>query len=62
MDLVRHGVLDKYGVEMIGARHDVIDKAEDRDQFKKAMEKIGLEVCRGETVETLEDLMIGVTG
>src|ERR1700704_6677684 len=46
MDLARHGVLEKYGVEMIGARADVIAKAEEREQFKRAMEKIGLEVCR----------------
>jgi len=55
MDLAKHGVLKKYGVEMIGATAEVIDKAEDRDQFKAAMEKIGLEVCRGETVENLEE-------
>ena len=40
MDLSKHGVLDKYGVEMIGANAEVIAKAEERDQFKKAMEKI----------------------
>ena len=55
MDLARQGVLDKYGVEMIGAKPDVIDKAEDRAQFKAAMEKIGLECCRGETIKTVED-------
>jgi carbamoyl-phosphate synthase large subunit len=54
MDLAEHGVLEKYGVEMIGARPEVIDKAEDRAQFKAAMEKIGLECCRGETVKDLE--------
>src|SRR5262245_63126687 len=43
MDLAEHGVLEKYGVEMIGARPDVIDKAENRQRFKQAMEKIGLE-------------------
>ncbi|MEM9839619.1 MAG: carbamoyl-phosphate synthase large subunit [Pseudomonadota bacterium] len=37
------GVLEEYGVEMIGARADVIDKAEDREKFRVAMEKIGLE-------------------
>ncbi|ODR95154.1 carbamoyl phosphate synthase large subunit [Methyloceanibacter stevinii] len=37
------GVLEKYGVEMIGAKADVIDKAEDRELFRKAMDKIGLE-------------------
>jgi len=53
MELAEHGVLEQYGVEMIGARPDVIAKAENRDEFKVAMEKIGLEVCRGETVHTL---------
>ncbi len=47
--------MEKYGVEMIGARPDVIAKAEEREQFKQAMEKIGLEVCRGRTVHTLAD-------
>ena len=55
MDLARHGVLEKFGVEMIGANAAVIAKAEQRDQFKAAMEKIGLECCRGETVTTLEE-------
>ena len=54
MALAKHGVLEKYGVEMIGANPDVIDKAEARDRFKAAMEKIGLEVCRGETVHDLD--------
>jgi carbamoyl-phosphate synthase large subunit len=44
MDLHRHGVLDKFGVEMIGATPDVIDKAEDRERFKAAMQKIGVPV------------------
>ncbi|MCA9230022.1 MAG: carbamoyl-phosphate synthase large subunit [Planctomycetales bacterium] len=55
MALQAHGVLEKYGVEMIGANADVIDKAESRDRFKKAMNKIGLEVCRGETIKTIEE-------
>ena len=55
MDLARHGVLEKYGVEMIGANAQVIAKAEERDKFKVAMEKIGLEVCRGETVRNIDD-------
>ena len=55
MDLARHGVLEKHGVEMIAANADVIDKAESRDRFKQAMEKIGLEVCRGKTVTTLDE-------
>ena len=55
MELAEHGVLEKYGVEMIGARSDVIAKAEERDKFKKAMEKIGLDVCRGKTVNTVDE-------
>jgi carbamoyl-phosphate synthase large subunit len=55
MDLAHHGVIDRFGVEMIGANAEVIAKAEERDQFKAAMEKIGLEVCRGETVNSLPE-------
>ena len=54
MALEEHGVLKKHGVEMIGANADVIDKAENRDRFKAAMEKIGLGVCKGITVQTIE--------
>ncbi len=43
LDLNRHGILDKYDVELIGASCDAIDKAEDRELFDQAMEKIGLE-------------------
>jgi len=43
LDLNRHGVLDKYNVELIGANCDAIDKAEDRELFDEAMQKIGLE-------------------
>lgn len=46
MDLNREGILEKYGAELIGAKPDVIDKAEDRQRFKEAMEKIGLESAR----------------
>ena len=55
MDLHRHGVLEKFGVEMIGASAAVIDKAESRDQFKAAMERIGLEVPRGRIVKSLDE-------
>jgi len=55
MDLARHGVLEKYGVEMIGAKPEVIDKAENRKLFQQAMRRIGLETCRGETVQNLEE-------
>ena len=53
MELDREGVLDDYGVEMIGANPTVIDKAENRKTFQEAMERIGLEVCRGRTVSNL---------
>ena len=55
MDLSEHGVLARYNVEMIGARPEVIQKAENRNEFKAAMEKIGLEVCNGQTVHTLAE-------
>ena len=55
MDLQSHGVLEKFGVEMIGARADVIAKAEERDQFKEAMQKIGLDVPRSYVVHNMED-------
>jgi carbamoyl-phosphate synthase large subunit len=55
MDLWKNGVLEKYGVEMIGARADVIDKAEDRQKFKDAMIKIGLEVPKSGVARSLEE-------
>ena len=60
MDLHKRGVLKRHGVEMIGAKPDVIAKAEEREQFKRAMEKIGLEVCRGTTVHNLEEARRGL--
>ena len=44
LDLARNGVLDKYSVELIGASKEAIDKAEDREKFKRAMQKIGLDM------------------
>jgi len=55
MELHQHGVLQRYGVELIGAKADVIAKAEQRDLFKAAMERIGLEVCRGQAVTSLDE-------
>ena len=55
MDLEKHGVLEKYNCQMIGADARVIAKAEEREQFKEAMEKIGLDVCKGKTVRTIEE-------
>ncbi len=63
MDLWKHGVLRRHGVEMIGAKADVIDKAEDRQKFKDAMLKIGLDVPRSLVVHTMmeaEDARIAI--
>ncbi|MFM7922569.1 MAG: carbamoyl-phosphate synthase large subunit, partial [Planctomycetaceae bacterium] len=54
MDLFRHGVLEKYGVEMIGAKEDVIRRAEEREAFKQTMLQIGLDVPRSFTVHNIE--------
>ncbi len=54
LDLHRLGILERYGVEMIGATRDAIDKAEDREQFRDAMGRIGLETVRGEIAHDLE--------
>ena len=52
LTLDRDGTLERLGIEMIGARADVIDKAEDRLQFREAMDKIGLESPRSMQVST----------
>ena len=54
LDLVREGVLDRYGVELIGASQDAIDKAEDRERFRDAMEKIGLAMPRSGIAHNME--------
>src|SRR4051812_6027872 len=53
LSLRRMGVLDRYGVEMIGATADAIDKAEDRKLFREAMERIGLATPRSQQIKTL---------
>jgi carbamoyl-phosphate synthase large subunit len=55
LDLARHGVLEKYGVEMIGASREAIDKAEDREKFKQAMTKIGLGSARSGIAHSMEE-------
>ncbi|MBJ7278509.1 carbamoyl-phosphate synthase large subunit [Marinobacter salarius] len=55
LDLEKHGILDKHGVEMIGANADTIDKAEDRDRFDKAMKKIGLECPRATIAHSMAE-------
>jgi carbamoyl-phosphate synthase large subunit len=55
LDLVREGVLQAHGVEMIGATREAIDKAEDRDLFRQAMRKIGLDMPRSVIAHSLEE-------
>ena len=55
-----NGVLEKYGVELLGANVAAIRKAEDRELFKQAMEKIGLGVCRARTARTIEEAELAV--
>jgi len=55
LDLAKHGVLEKYGVQMIGATRDAIDKAEDREKFKQAMKRIGLECPRSSLAHSMEE-------
>jgi carbamoyl-phosphate synthase large subunit len=57
LSLRRMGVLDKYDVEMIGASTEAIDKAEDRELFREAMAKLGLETPRSHQVKTLSQAL-----
>ena len=57
LDLAKHGVLEKYNVEMIGASREAIDKAEDREKFKQAMTKIGLGSARSTIAHSLEEAL-----
>ena len=58
MELEQHGVLAKYGVEMIGAKADAIRRGEDRESFKQTMRKINLETCRGSVVKSLPEARV----
>ena len=57
LDLAKHGVLEKYGVEMIGASREAIDKAEDREKFKQAMTRIGLSSARSAIAHSMEEAL-----
>lgn len=57
LDLEREGVLEKFGVEMVGANADTIDKAEDRERFDKAMKAIGLETPRSAIAHSMEEAL-----
>ncbi|MDP2805801.1 MAG: carbamoyl-phosphate synthase large subunit, partial [Gallionellaceae bacterium] len=55
LDLAKHGVLEKYKVEMIGASREAIDMAEDREKFKHAMTRIGLASARSAIAHSMEE-------
>ncbi len=55
MDLYHRGILAKFNCELIGAKADVIKKAEERDAFKQAMVKIGLDVCKSHIVHNMDE-------
>ncbi|RPH03616.1 MAG: carbamoyl-phosphate synthase large subunit [bacterium TMED144] len=55
MDLKKSGLFDKYGIKLIGAQVDAIEKAEDRELFKKAMDEIGIDTAQGGFVHTWEE-------
>ena len=55
LDLVREGVLEAYAVELVGASRKAIDKAEDREQFRAAMARIGLECPQGALVRNIDE-------
>jgi carbamoyl-phosphate synthase large subunit len=57
LDLAREGVLESFGVEMIGASREAIDKAEDREKFKKAMTRIGLASARSSLAHSLGEAL-----
>ncbi len=57
MELAKRGILEKYGIELIGASPDAIDKAEDRQRFKQAMDKIGLGSARSDIAYSLDEAL-----
>ncbi|HVN41750.1 MAG TPA: carbamoyl-phosphate synthase large subunit [Steroidobacteraceae bacterium] len=57
LDLVREGVLEKFGVELIAASREAIDMAEDRELFRNAMREIGLECPRSRVAHSLEEAL-----
>ncbi len=57
LDLAKHGVLEKFNVELIGATKEAIDKAEDRQLFRQAMSRIGLESPRAAIAHSMEEAL-----
>ncbi|MDQ6986346.1 MAG: carbamoyl-phosphate synthase large subunit, partial [Mariprofundaceae bacterium] len=64
LSLNKHGILDQFNVQLIGAQPDAIDKAEDRERFKEAMDHIGLEMARGGFAHSIQDVrdLVGELG
>ena len=54
-DLAKHGILDKYGVQVIGVKLDAIERGEDRIEFKKTMDRLGIEMAKSTAVYSVED-------
>src|SRR5690606_28425669 len=57
LDLARNSILEKYGVEMLGTSEDAIDKAEDRERFREAMTRIGLETPRAAVAHSMDEAL-----
>jgi carbamoyl-phosphate synthase large subunit len=57
LDLAREGVLERFGVELIGASREAIDKAEDREKFREAMRRIGLACPRSALAHSMEEAL-----
>ena len=55
VNLEKNGILEKYGVELIGANINAIEQAEDREKFKSLMDSIGIETARGGFVKSIKD-------
>ncbi len=58
LSLNKHGVLERFGVQLIGAQPEAIDKAEDRERFKEAMDRIGLDMARGGFAHSMEEARV----
>jgi len=54
-ELAKEGVLEKFGVQIIGVNIDAIERGEDRTAFKNTMDRLGIEMAKGKTVNTVED-------
>jgi len=58
LSLNKHGILDKFNVKLIGAQPDAIDMAEDRERFKQAMDRLGLEMARGGFAHSMDEARV----